>query len=239
MATTSNPYDRVYQARRIALATAISAAAGRALTLLRRDEQSAVKSIVSIVEAGQGQTVAAVDAYMATKALQITGSPTVFGLDPAIYTISTLRGIPAFDVYQRAFNTITGRTVDAVALERAQGALDKLVRTDLQLAQTHAARDWMRKQAETATGDLKIVGYKRILTGHGPHCRLCELASTRIYFVADLMPIHEHCGCTVEPVWGRQNVQSVGTVVRVEHDPEIGPRLMADNWKPVGPTLVT
>lgn len=235
-----NPYDTAYLARRIRLATSVSTAAARALALRYRDEQAALATVIPIVEAGQQQTAALVDAYMATKTFQVTGATaTVLGIDHSRYTISALRGVPAPDVYRRAFNTITGRSADAQTLERAQAALDKLVRTDLQLAQTHAARDWMQKQAETATGDLKIVGYKRILTGPGPHCHLCELASTRIYFVADLMPIHEHCGCTVQPVWGHQDVKSVGTVVRVENDPEIGPRLMADAWTPVGPNIVT
>jgi hypothetical protein len=52
------------------------------------------------------------------------------------------------------------------------------------------------------------------------------------------MPIHEHCTCGVQPLYGTEPVASVGTTVRVEHDPELGPRLMADNWTPVGPRII-
>lgn len=231
------PYDRAYLRRRLALANAVVAAAKRALTLLSRDEQAALQAIIGTVEAGQQQAVTLVDAYMAAKMLQATGTGTVLGLDPANYTISAIRGVPAVDVYRRAFNTLALRSPQPDGLARAQGALDKLVRTDLQLAQTHAARDWMTQQAENAHGDLRVVGYKRVLTGAGPHCRLCELAATRVYHVRDLMPIHEHCGCTVEPVWGRHDISSISAAVRVEIDPELGPRLMAEQWSPVGATV--
>ena len=70
-----------------------------------------------------------------------------------------------------------------------------------------------------------------------PHCALCEAAATRTYRIADLLPIHEHCTCGVLPLYGTEPVPSVGTAVRVEDDPELGPRLMADNWSNVGPRL--
>lgn len=231
-------YDGAYRSQRLRLAATVSAAAARLLAYLSGDQAAAIAAIVPVVEAGQRHTVSLVDAYMAAKTLQATGAGTVIGLDPALYTISELRnGVAADIVYQRAFNTLISPDATDVGVARAFNALDKLVRTDLQLTQTHAARDWMTQDTLTATSELRIVGYRRVLTGPGPHCALCEAASTRTYRVSDLMPIHEHCGCTVEPIYGTQPVASTGTTVRVENDPEIGPRLMADNWSDVGPRL--
>jgi hypothetical protein len=95
----------------------------------------------------------------------------------------------------------------------------------------------MREASATKTDEFRIVGYRRVLSGEGPHCKLCTAASTRTYRIADLMAIHEHCTCGVQPLYGTEPVASIGTTVRVEDDPELGPRLMADSWSNVGPRL--
>lgn len=222
--------DAAYRARRARLTATVSAAA--LATWNASDPTAAAQQVIPIVEAGQRHVVALVDAYMAAKSLQATGYGTVHGLDAALYTTAALRsGVTAAEVYARPAHALDQHglseqqaTVSAVKL------LDKIVRTDLQLAQTHAARDWM-------AGDERIVGWRRVLTG-ATSCPLCTAASTRTYRKSDLAPIHEHCDCIVAPLWGIEPVASVGTTVRVEQDPEIGPRLMADSWSPVGPRLV-
>jgi len=99
----------------------------------------------------------------------------------------------------------------------------KLAATDLQLAQTHSARDWM-------ADDENVYGWRRVTDGDP--CPLCALAATRIYYRADLMPIHEHCGCGVEPLYGEHpgGLSVPNAAVRVVDDHEIGPRLMAAGW---------
>ena len=97
------------------------------------------------------------------------------------------------------------------------------------MAQTNSARDWMQDE-------VTIVGWRRIL--NLPSCELCTIAATRTYRKSDLAGIHEHCDCTVSPLFGTEPVASVGTTVRVEMDPEIGARLMADSWSSVGPRLI-
>lgn len=183
------PVDRGYLTRRLRLGATVVAHAAQAFAHLHGDQAAAIATIVPVVEAGQQQTASLVDAYMALKAAQATGTAaSVIGIDTSRYTISALRnGVPADVVYERAFNSLGSE----FGLERSQGALDKIVRTDLQLAQTHAARDAMQ-QRQVENGQTGIVGYRRLLTGPGPHCALCEAASTRTYKVADLMPIHEH-----------------------------------------------
>lgn len=227
--------DAAYRARRLALNALVTATVARAFAL-----QRSPKMVIPIVEAGQRHTVALVDAYMAAKLIQATGQGTVLGLDPSRYTTHALRKVAAEAVYGRALTVLEAlnRTDQERALVGAQAAIEKLVRTDLQLAQTHAARDWMTEHDAKATDETRIVGYRRVLTGPGPHCGLCTAAASRTYRISDLMPIHEHCGCTVEPLWGEHDVAAVGTTVRVEIDPELGPRLMAEDWSSVGPRLL-
>lgn len=227
--------DIAYRAQRSRLSATVAAAAARAFTTLYSDPKATIQTVVPIVQSGQRLGVSLVDAYMAAKTLEATGQGSVIGLDAARYTIAALRnGVPADDVYSRPFNGFSGGDRQK-ALVGAHAALDKLVRTDLQLAQTHSARDWMTEQAKTATDETRIVGWRRVTDGDP--CALCAAAATRTYRTADLMPIHEHCGCHVEPLWGEHAVGSVGTTVRVEIDPELGPRLMADTWSSVGPRI--
>lgn len=226
-----------YRAQRSRLTRFVTVAAAHALTQFSSDRAAAVAAVVPLVEAGQRQTVSLVDAYMAAKTLDAIGSGSVVGLDPTRYTITALRnGADAADVYERVFNGFHGDKDHQQALSEAHVALDKLARTDLQLAQTHAARDWIDTQANNATDETRIVGWRRVTDGDP--CALCAAAATRTYRTGELMPIHEHCSCTVEPLWGEHDVASIGTTVRVEHDPELGPRLMADTWSSVGPRLL-
>jgi len=234
--------DATYQAQRLRLNATVTAAAARYWAARFSDRQATLAAIVRLVATGQAHTVRLVDAYMAAKATEATGNGQRLGLDPALYTTAALRGVSADIVYGRPFGAYGAFIKDgaspADAVRAAQASVTKLAATDLQLTQTHAARDWMQTASSSLTSDLRIVGYRRVLAGAGPHCALCTAASTRTYRVADLLPIHEHCTCTVQPLYGTEPVASIGTTVRVELDPEIGPRLMADDWSSVGPILI-
>lgn len=234
--------DQAYQAQRLRLAATVTAGVASAWASLHQDRPAAIAHVVRIVGVGQAHTAHLVDSYLTAKTLEATGRNVPVALDPTLYTTDTLRGIAAATVYGRPFGAHGALLKDGAkpsqAVQAAQASVSKLAATDLQLAQTHAARDWMQAAAnEMPVGELRIVGYRRVLSGPGPHCALCTAASTRTYRVADLMAIHEHCTCGVQPLYGTDPVASIGTTVRVEDDPEIGPRLMADNWSPVGPRL--
>lgn len=234
--------DAGYRSTRLRLRALVATQVAAGWAQRRTDRAAAIEQATRLVEAGQAQTVRLVEAYMAAKALYETGQLVRVGLDPTAYTTAALRRLPSVSVYSRPFGAFgaqlnAGASLDE-ALKSALASVIKLATTDLQLAQTHAARDWMERSGEQLTGKVRIVGYRRVLTGPGPHCALCEVASTRTYRVSDLLPIHEHCGCTVQPLYGTEPVASVGTTVRVDIDPELGPRLMADDWSPVGPRLI-
>lgn len=232
--------DAAYSAQRARLVATVSAAVSLAWGQLYADRSATIAAIVKLVETGQATLANLVGVYFAAKQLQTTGTASQVSLNSNAYTTLALRGIPAEIVYGRPFGAY-GASVDkgatvADAIASAQAYVKKIAATDLQLAQTHAARDWMRATSAGEQGELRIVGYRRVITNPNA-CKLCVAASTRTYRIADLMPIHEHCDCGVQPLWGTDPVASVGTTVRVEEDPEIGPRLMADTWSDVGPRL--
>ena len=109
-------------------------------------------------------------------------------------------GTPPEEVYRRPFVTVWGalangtRWEDAVAqgAARARSAAE----TDVQLAFRSAARTAMRM-------DPRVVGYRRVPDPKA--CILCLAASTQRYRTADLMPIHSHCGCDIEPIIGTRD----------------------------------
>jgi hypothetical protein len=219
--------DAAYQAERLRLANTITAATAAAFGRSFGDRAGTIATIVPLVEAGQAQTVRLVGGYMAAKARAAGEDGRVKGLDARAYTTSVLRGRPAAEIYSRPFGALGAhlarRATVEQALTSARGSLSRLVRTDLQLSQTHAARDWMGD-------DDRIVGYERVL-GPGKNCPLCVAASTRVYYREDLMPIHERCGCSVAPLFGDvPNLSRRDDAVRVADDAELGPRLLAEGW---------
>lgn len=233
-AVQSQQVDAAYQAQRLRLSATVTAAVASAWASLHTDRERTIQHVVALVTAGQAHTVRLVEAYMRARSIQETGAAAKVSLDPARYTTEKLRGIPVTAVYSRPFGAygafINDGADKARAVEAAQASVTKLARTDLQLAQTHAARDWME-------GDEFIVGWRRVLNGD-KNCALCTAAASRTYRTSDLMPIHENCDCTVQPLWGTEPVASVGTTVLIQDDPELGPRLMAESWSPVGPRLI-
>ncbi|MGH3029265.1 MAG: hypothetical protein ACRDNE_00585 [Gaiellaceae bacterium] len=160
-----------------------TAAALRAWLRTFRNRDEAVETLVRLIGASQAQMTSLVDAYMATKS-----GRSVKGL-----ATPTLRALE--EVYERPFGALGGLDAGAdfgAAITSAQASVGKLAATDLQLAQTHAAREWM-------SDEDRIAGYERVISSGRP-CGLCVAASTQLYAREDLMPIHEGCSCTVSPL---------------------------------------
>jgi hypothetical protein len=225
--------DGVYRTQRLRLRSIVTAATAAAWDAHHQDRERAVAAIVPLVSNGQRQIVHLTAGFMAAKATVARARVEPVTLDPGAYTTAAIRGVSAEAVYERPFGALAvhlGQGADfAAAALAARASLGKLVATDLQLAQTHAARDWL-------SGQERAVGYRRVLGG-GRNCPLCVEASTRTYHIEDLMPIHEHCSCSVSPIFEGEEVSGGSPQVRVEEDPEIGPRLLADSWSSVGPAL--
>ena len=217
--------DRVYRSQRLRLRAVVVAQAARLWAAAEtRDQERFVTQVVPVVHAGQTQTVRLVDAYMAMKTLHAVGVGQVKGLDPDAYMVEAIRKQPAVEVYARPFGAVgyALQTGAEFATARVAGgaALEKLVTTDLQLAQTHSARDWM-------SDEPSIIGYERVTAGG---CPLCEAASDRLYHSADLAPIHEGCRCDVTPVYGDRKLERLPDGLQAVSDSELGARLVDDKW---------
>lgn len=116
--------------------------------------------------------------------------------------------------------------------------LSALVEADVQLAKTVQSRSSL-----VQGGHRK---YRRILSG-SENCAICLIASSNLYSTRDLMPIHDHCDCSIEPadrvepvsfdpsmLAGRTTVvESLGDVatdymdlIAVREHSELGPQLV-------------
>jgi hypothetical protein len=165
-----------------------------------REPDRFIERVLPVVGATQQRTAALTEAYLAHYvAGRFKEAPEVGRLDLERYTTAALRGVDAAEVYTRPFEEIglamsRGASFE-VARQRGGSRLQGLVETDLQLAIRQASADVIALEP-------RIAGYKRVL-GAGRNCGLCIVASTQRYGRETLMPIHPHCGCTVEPYFGR------------------------------------
>lgn len=160
-----------------------------------------VGQVVPIVTGGQRQVATLTDGYLATMASLVLDRPIrPIGIPPKRVTDLEIRGTDAVEVYGRTGPTVwtalsRGHSLDDAVrqgLSRALATAD----TDLQLAKTHAV------SYATERSD-HVSGFERIPDGGA--CDLCLLASTQRYHSGDLMPIHNRCGCDVEPIFGEHD----------------------------------
>lgn len=156
------------------------------------------------VGAGQRAALALTDGYMA--ALTEEAPIGLAGRESLRY--EALRNGAAFnDVYRRPFVTVWEQLkagtnyVDAVqaGLNRAAST----ARMDVALAARAGSREFCQEFE-------RIVGVQRVPDGNA--CAFCIMASTQRYTTNDLMPIHNNCGCTTEPIMSSQRSNFSGQV---------------------------
>lgn len=150
-----------------------------------------------MIEAAQTQAVTLTDSYLSHAiAAEAGGSGAVVGLDPKHYVGRAARGVNPHTVWNRSIevtrSAMFNGTQPETAFRQGIARLRQAVRTDVQLSTRKAARDRMWV-------DNRVVGYRRVL-GPGKNCDLCTIAATRTYQTKQLMPIHPHCGCTVQEI---------------------------------------
>lgn len=160
-----------------------------------RDEavEALAQALAPRVVAGQVRTAELTRAYLIECARELGLSTTVPPIDRG--AVTGMRGVDPLEVYQRPGRTAwtalsRGKTLDQ-AVEAGGLRLLQLIGGDLQNAKRVQSRDTMR-----ATGGRY---YRRVLSGR-ENCALCVIASTQRYYVADLMPIHPGCDCSVSPL---------------------------------------
>lgn len=93
------------------------------------------------------------------------------------------------------------------AAELAGQRIDSLIDDNLMLAQRLAQQQVLVQAVDLDTGKTRsgvtVTGYRRVIhpeLSRTGTCGMCIAAADRIYKVAELMPIHAHCKCTVAPV---------------------------------------
>jgi hypothetical protein len=138
--------DKTYQDSRSRM---ISKAAEVAAKTWDPNDRDSVKRVVAIVEGGMAQVANLVSAFFTQKARAHTGNAQLPMLTvPAReMKVEAVRGVKAAEVYERPYGAIgvalaNGEDFDAATVS-ARDYVKKLALTDLQLAQTHAAKKWM------------------------------------------------------------------------------------------------
>lgn len=199
-----------------------------------------VDTVGPIVEAAQAQADDLTRSYLAMLGEEVTGhpaSPAMLEGFPADY--ATIRGGAAVlaDVYERPFHEVWSRLGDghtvADAVGRGRVSVVRSADTDVMLAARQAAHDAI------ALDDRGVVGYRRVLTG-ARTCRFCATAATQRYHVADLLPLHHRCDCTVAPIWGSDDpghVLNRDLLDRLKTDPDID--WIDQDGNPIGRPHVT
>lgn len=180
------------------------------------DVEKFIALVVPMVLGGQQTVSSLTNAYLARLALLRFGGAFI----PAdihlrrVTGAAVRAGTPPEDVYYRAGKqtwTALSRGYSLTAavqqgLDRAQEA----AATDLQLAKTYTAR-------EVIAQDERATGFRRVLEGPSS-CGLCALAATQRYNRGDLLPIHPACDCTVEPLYGAEQVDPGGAQLARIHE---------------------
>lgn len=181
-----------------------------------RDAERFVAQAVPLIQAGQGTVAALTSLFMADQASEYFDVP-VPPPEVPLEVVTTGRGVPAEQVYQRPFVDIytalsQGRPLStAVALGRTR--LDEIADLDMQRAYGLAAREAM----DNLPDEYRPRYWRRVTTGRKT-CALCIVASTQIYSRGDLRRIHRRCDCRVEPDYsGRTGRKRAGVLLERVH----------------------
>ncbi|WP_328742898.1 hypothetical protein OG436_29340 [Streptomyces caniferus] len=153
------------------------------------------RTALPILEGGQRQVANLTTAYLEALYADIDRRKRV-DIDLSRVTGEALRGVAPEVVYERPFKEVwTALSNDEpldVALDRGAHRLETLVKTDLQLARTHTARQ--------VADELPKVSYTIREPVGEYNCALCLVAATQRYWKKELLPIHPGCDCLVKIV---------------------------------------
>lgn len=159
---------------------------------------------VPVTQAAQRASVQVTSAF-----LQRAAGATIIP-PPDRVLLKVRNGTPSSDVYRRPFVNVwtdlkAGRSYEAAVasgLERATSS----VQMDVQLAMRQALVD-------VAAANTTIVGYQRVPDPGA--CDFCRLIAGQRYHSDQLMPVHNRCGCGVEPITAENRDQFTG---KLEND---------------------
>ena len=163
----------------------------RALPDLRDESAHAFRDqAVRLVMAGQQRAVALTNAHFSGR-VGLT-NPAALNVERIINDVR--KGVPASIVYLRPI--VTARAgIEKLGYAKAfEKGLARLLSTaDMDIAMS--ARD-----ASTSFGESeeRVVGYTRV--AEPSCCDFCQMIDGAQVFVSDPAPLHNNCGCTLEPI---------------------------------------
>ena len=180
------------------------------------DAERFIATVVPFVRASQKQSVMLTNAYVAK---YLGRRPTA--LDPRL--LDTLRaGVPADEVYHRPFVTVWTALKAGTRFEDA-------VNAGLARATSTAAMDVQLASRATFTAleqaDDAIYGYQRVADAGA--CDYCQAIDGAYVKSADAMALHNHCGCSLEPLTAPRGQSPLPDTVAVHEHGELGPVLGA------------
>ena len=186
------------------------------------DADQFVATAVPMVAASQQTMAHLVSLYVADQASKATGAAVTPPLIPAA-AITDLRGVAPSVVYRRPFIAVWTRLSKGddlpTAVDRGATRLRRIAEGDMQQTHSESVRAAMNALPN------KPSGWRRVLTGE-ENCELCVAASTRVYGVEHLNPLHPACDCRVEPVFGGNHGANSDPRGYTIHHGELGPLLV-------------
>lgn len=172
-------------------------------------------AVVPLVQTGQRGAVRLTDAFLA----RALGRPPLGIVADDI--IQATRGpVTADEVYRRPFVTLwTALKAGTLYEDAASAARARAVGSaaiDVQMASRGAF-------AAAQGADPQIRAYRRVPDGNA--CRFCLTVAGAVVKSANAMPLHNHCGCSLEPILDDLPVSPVPDGVGVHEHGELGPVL--------------
>ena len=165
------------------------------------DADQFVGQAVPLVQGSQRTLASLVAVYIAARAAEASGRTIGPPPIPDTATIGLRRGTRPDEVYRRPFVTmrmsLAGGDDLPTAVDRGSNRLVQVAEGDMQQTHAESVRAAMRALPEGA----RPSGWRRVLIGT-ENCAMCVVASTQLYTVEHLNPLHHHCNCAVEPVFG-------------------------------------
>lgn len=203
------------------LRTLLSTAVGTAWSNLpgydRHNVDEFLAAAVPLVVAGQRRAAALTEVYVATHLGRTPrGVPARVGAD-------LRNGVPPEEVYRRPFvqvwSALKAGTGFLDAVSGAQARAQASVEMDVQLASRAMFQD-----AQDAY-DIEF-GYQRVADGGA--CAFCLEVDGAYVKSADAMPLHNRCGCSLEPLTApHPRAKFLPSGVAVHEHGELGPVLTA------------
>jgi hypothetical protein len=156
-----------------------------------RDIDPFVNTVAPIVLAGQSQSVALTEAYLAR---MLRRQPLGVAL-PELVGASVRAGTPPNEVYKRPFINVWTALGKGVPWEDAVNAGRARAEASAQADVALSSRATFQAVQEADDG---IYGYERVADGGA--CSFCRAVNGAYVKSADASPLHNRCGCSLEPL---------------------------------------